>query len=728
MTRVLVVEAAGNMWGSERSLLDLLSAVPDLDVAVCCPPATPLEHELRRRGVRTLPHFVSGLHEKSRWHRVRAALGVLRACLTFRPKVIHLNQSGSYKVVAPAARLFRIPVVAHVRIFEDAAYLARQLNEASGLSGIVAISDAVRDEIRRYPELSGVPVHRLYNAYVGQARSGSVAAAVTTRIACVARLVPIKGHDVLIDALGLLTSAGYDIRCVMIGDGNETFTRTLKACAEALGISDRLEWPGFVEDVAPILAEATVVVCPSHREPLGRAVLDAWSSGALPIVYAGSGGAAEIVRASGGGLIYADQTGVSLAHTLRTALAMTAEARASLSRKGREWMQTNCDPRTYGIAFSEVLRAAADRHRQPRALMLESAGNLWGSERSLLDMLTAVPGLNVAVCCPPRTPLSAELARRGIRTLPYYVEGLHERSRLHRLRAAIGVLRACLVFRPAVVHLNQSGSFKIALPAARLLGIPLVGHVRIYEDVTYLAKQKPSAQVLRGLIAISHAIEAEIRRFDDLRSIPVHRLYDAYVPARGQSKASPSRPHIACVGRLVPIKGHDVLLRALALLRTEGVVVDCLMAGDGRPDFVASLKQLAEDSGLTSSVKWLGFVNDTSEVLGTSRALVCPSHREPLGRVIFEAWDAGAVPIAFAGGGGAAEIIADSGGGLLYESQRPEALAAVLRRALELSAEESARLVANGRRWLADNCEPQRYGRTVSNILSRAMGASASHP
>jgi hypothetical protein len=37
---------------------------------------------------------------------------------------------------------------------------------------------------------------------------------------------------------------------------------------------------------------------------------------------------------------------------------------------------------------------------------------------------------------------------------------------------------------------------------------------------------------------------------------------------------------------------------------------------------------------------------------------VCPSHMELLGRVIFEAWDVGAVPVAFSGSGGAAEIVA----------------------------------------------------------------------
>src|SRR5205809_7794510 len=105
MTRALIIEPSGNLWGSERSLLDLLRGMPETEVAVCCPPGTTLNPELEKLGICTLPYYLYGLHKKSKWHRLHAAIGVLRACLEFRPDVVHLNQSGSYKVVLLAAIL-----------------------------------------------------------------------------------------------------------------------------------------------------------------------------------------------------------------------------------------------------------------------------------------------------------------------------------------------------------------------------------------------------------------------------------------------------------------------------------------------------------------------------------------------------------------------------------------------------------------------------------------------
>jgi glycosyltransferase involved in cell wall biosynthesis len=88
--------------------------------------------------------------------------------------------------------------------------------------------------------------------------------------------------------------------------------------------------------------------------------------------------------------------------------------------------------------------------------------------------------------------------------------------------------------------------------------------------------------------------------------------------------------------------------------------------------------------------------------------------------VIFEAWDAGAVPVAFAGSGGAAEIIKAADGGILYETQEPGSLATALRDALTMDPQQAGRLVDNGRSWMAQNCDPEKYGKAVSTILMNA--------
>jgi glycosyltransferase involved in cell wall biosynthesis len=726
VTRVLIVEAAGNLWGSERSLLDMLTSVPTLDIAVCCPPGRPLVSELERRGIRTFPTFVYRLHEKSRLHRIDAAIRLVQTCLAFRPNVIHLNQSGSYKVALAAARLLDIPIVAHVRIFEDAAYLAKQRPDPGRLRGLVAISGAVEEEIRRFAALDVIPLHRIYNAYVSQAPPPAPAPVTRRPIACVGRLVPIKGQDVLVGAIGWLKQSGSAVECVMAGDGQETFTAQLKALAGNLDVASSIRWAGFVGDIGQLLQTCTILVCPSHREPLGRVIYDAWDAGIVPVVFGGSGGAAEIVSAAGGGILYDAQTPESLGRALQAALDLDDVARARLVRNGRTWMAANSSPEAYGEALGAILArasAAPSGRAITRALVIEGAGNLWGSERSLLDLVEAMPAVEVAVCCPPGTPLNRQLEARMIPTLPYYVAALHEKPRWRRVVAALGVLRACLAFKPDVIHLNQSGSYKVTLMAAALLGIPIVAHVRIFEDVAYLARQRPSPRLLRAIVAISRAVEAEIRQFPQLAAIPVHTLYDGFVSSRRWLTSSGAKPpvkRVACVGRLVPIKGQDVFVRALGLMKASTGDVEGLIVGDGEAHFARELRRLAESEGVTGMIRWPGFVPDIAPLLRTCDVLACPSHREPLGRVILEAWDAGAIPVVFSGSGGAAEIVAASGGGFVYDRQDPEALAAALRQALELSPDEAARLIGCGRTWMAANCNPATYGRTLAAILTHA--------
>ena len=734
MTRVLVIEASGNLWGSERSLLDLLRGRPNLQVAICCPSETPLMGELEKLRIRTLPYYVYGLHEKSKWQRLRAAMGVLRACLEFRPDVIHLNQSGSYKVILPAATLLNLPIVAHIRIFEDVAYLARQSPSPRRLRGMIAISLAVEAEIRRFKTLEPIPLHRIYDAYTSWPRLPSSAEKTLHRVACVGRLVRIKGQDVLINALGFLNDFEGGVECLMVGEGEEAFVQELKQIASNVNVASSIQWLGFVSDIMPQLRTCSVLACPSHREPLGRVIFEAWDAGAVPVVFAGSGGAAEIVAAAEGGIIYDRQEPETLARALQEALELDHEQRTRFVNNGRSWMAKNCDPESYGDTVSRILTNARGLRRgviqRPsssiRALVIEASGNLWGSERSLLDLLKGMPKLEVAVCCPPKTPLNGELEKLRIRTLPYYIYSLHKKSRWQRLRAAMGVLRACLEFRPDVIHLNQSGSYKVTLTAATLLNLPIVAHIRIFEDVAYLASQSPSPHRLRGMIAISLAVEAEIRRFKALQAIPLYRIYNAYASSpRPFSSAGKTLKRVACVGRLVRIKGQDVLINALGFLKNFEGGVECLMVGEGDGEFVQEIKQIASNVNVASSIQWLGFVGEVVPLLQTCSVLICPSHREPLGRVIFEAWDAGALPVVFAGSGGAAEIVAAAHGGILYEEQKPESLAQALRDALELDHEQQTRFVNNGRSWMAKNCDPESYGEAVSTMLS---GACVSPP
>jgi glycosyltransferase involved in cell wall biosynthesis len=358
-----------------------------------------------------------------------------------------------------------------------------------------------------------------------------------------------------------------------------------------------------------------------------------------------------------------------------------------------------------------------------RALVIEPAGNLWGSERALLDFVGWIPDVEIAVCCPPRRPIVAELDKASIRTFPYFIYGLHEKTKWARLWAAIGIVRACREFRPDVIHLNQGGCYRAALPAAWLFNLPIVAHVRIFEDAAYFAARNPDPRRLRGLIAISSAIERELKAHPQLSDIPIHVLYDAYMPQRKvQSAAQRSdNRRVGCIGRITPIKGQEILIAAMHWLRKNGCDrAQCVIAGDGPHGYLEQMKTAAANGPAASAIKWLGVRRDVIALLSTCGVLACPSHREPLGRVIFEAWDAGAVPVACSSSGGAAEVIAAARGGILYAEQRPAVLAEALQVAFRLAEDDVAKLIDNGRAWVSDNCHPKRYGTVLAGLLKQA--------
>lgn len=344
-----------------------------------------------------------------------------------------------------------------------------------------------------------------------------------------------------------------------------------------------------------------------------------------------------------------------------------------------------------------------------RILVIEPAGGLWGSERALLDLIQGCPQLDWAVCCPPRTPLLTELQRRGVPRFPWFGERLHQRSRLRRAEAALGVLRACLAFAPQAVHLNQSGAWRVVRPAAALLDLPVSCHVRIFEDAAHLAGCAPSPRRLRAIIAISAAVEQALRRHPRLDPIPVHRILDSY--CCGAPPPPAPRRGIACIGRITPIKGQELLLQAMAQPGPHQRA-GCLIVGSGDPQHVASL-QAASPAG----IRWLGYAADVPRLLQQVAVLALPSWREPLGRVILEAWDAGVIPVVYSGSGGAAEVVTAAEAGIVYHEQTAAALAAALTAALALSDRERNRLIDKGRRWLRSHCDPQRQGERLAALL-----------
>ena len=107
-------------------------------------------------------------------------------------------------------------------------------------------------------------------------------------VVCVGRLSHQKGQDIAIRALARLGDRGVRLR--LVGDESDAGERRrLAELARGLGVGDRVEWVGAVEDTAPHYRAADVVVVPSRWDGMSLALLEAIATGAAIVATLVSG-------------------------------------------------------------------------------------------------------------------------------------------------------------------------------------------------------------------------------------------------------------------------------------------------------------------------------------------------------------------------------------------------------------------------------------------------------
>src|SRR5437667_299579 len=140
----------------------------------------------------------------------------------------------------------------------------------------------------RWPPMS----RRSTGCSASSARTGLGVEAEAYLVGGFGRLVPIKGFDLLVEALPRLRAGVPTARVLLVGDGPER--AALERRAEVLGVADRLHVTGIVTDVVTPLAAADVVAAPSRNEGMGRALVEAMALG-IPVVGASVGGIPAVV-------------------------------------------------------------------------------------------------------------------------------------------------------------------------------------------------------------------------------------------------------------------------------------------------------------------------------------------------------------------------------------------------------------------------------------------------
>ncbi|MGZ3440604.1 MAG: glycosyltransferase family 4 protein [Polyangia bacterium] len=186
-------------------------------------------------------------------------------------------------------------------------FVDRRLAVSRFVADSVQCSEYVADDKIGVVE-NGIDLTRFGAADGAMLRQELCAGAQRKVVACVSRLAPEKGVDVLIRAMARV---GRDALLVLAGDGPDL--DVCRALARSLGLHDHVRFLGLRDDVERIYAAADVVVMPSlWDEAFGLVVVEAMAS-ARPVVVTASGAMPDIVVSGTGGLVVPKRDEVSLA-------------------------------------------------------------------------------------------------------------------------------------------------------------------------------------------------------------------------------------------------------------------------------------------------------------------------------------------------------------------------------------------------------------------------------
>lgn len=266
-----------------------------------------------------------------------AAAAHLTALLRLRPDVVHINLCTPWAGATGLAAALSLPSVRVVRVDQlplrttDAIALWRTRALSLRVDAHVAVGEASARRMEDFYALGRGTVLSVPNCvpdFAGDPKPSVAPPSGHLVVGSVGRLDRMKAHDVLLRALAQVEG----VRVVVLGEGEQR--TALEKLAADLGVSDRLDLPGWVDDPRTHLPFFDVMTLPSRSEGFPLAIVEAMFA-ARPVVATRVGSVAEAVTDGETGLLVDKDDVDGLAAALRR-LRDDPVLRVRLGRRGRE--------------------------------------------------------------------------------------------------------------------------------------------------------------------------------------------------------------------------------------------------------------------------------------------------------------------------------------------------------------------------------------------------------
>jgi len=335
--RILYVDTEVVWRGGQEQLLGLMTGMMERghEVWLATPPSSPLGERVRGWGVGTVPFAQACEISLTALIRFWAILRRLR------PDILHFNTPKPITVGSIAGRWIGTPVIVSSRRVNFPLKTRVSVFKYNWLlDQVFTVSESIRNTLIQAgvkPQLvetiyEGVDLDWFDSLQEVDLPNTDQAQIVGT----VAHLSPEKGHEVLLDAVRILTDRGIRLQLLIVGDGQ--LRAQLEAKAAELGIESSVSFLGFRADSEALMKEFDVFCLPSLSEGLSSAILAAMAN-SLPVVSTSVGGIPELVVDGETGFLVPPGNPSALAEALEKVLT-DARLRTSLGRMGRQRIET----------------------------------------------------------------------------------------------------------------------------------------------------------------------------------------------------------------------------------------------------------------------------------------------------------------------------------------------------------------------------------------------------
>ena len=326
LINVLYMTDMVGLGGGETSLLYHLSVIDrnKFNPSVLCSKEGMFTDKLINNGIKAKIVEWKQIKKISRhiiYYPFISALKLIVFFAKHRVDIVNANSFNSMAVVAPIAKLYKIPIVWTCHGWwptskASGIFINNFVDKVIAVSGFVK-SKLLEEGFVNPNKIIQIPLGIDLSKYSRSSSDGAIRREFHIRkdaplVGMIGRFQKIKGHHIFVRMAAEIIKTHPDVRFMIIGSGvfekksESDYGRKIHAMIMKSGLDEKIVLTGFRYDIPQILKTLDVLVVPSEIETFGLVIIEAMSMG-VPVVSCAKGGPEEIIKDGKNGFIIAGQ-------------------------------------------------------------------------------------------------------------------------------------------------------------------------------------------------------------------------------------------------------------------------------------------------------------------------------------------------------------------------------------------------------------------------------------